>query len=245
MVSPLVIGGEVVKEIVERYISRVKEKYGITGAMVTGSYVSGDMGPNSDIDIFFIWPNNFEAKRGREFFEGVEFEYFLSPEWKYYDRLRTDHIAMKIYATSKILYDPEGRLERIRQAAEQQIEKYVSSVDEKRIPDIVFWLETIRKDGEDLWQQGRHADFLYFTGSQLTAMSDLLSKIHNTFPVYGKYGVRELSLINESYAGSIENFLMSKVDAPAKVAGWISLCEYLARELGDVDITEYSQVSKL
>lgn len=86
------------REIIFKYIEYMKEKHNVSAAMVTGSYVTKEMSPRSDIDLFFIWSEEFKSMRGREYFEGVEFEYFISPEWKYYDRLRTDKTSMRIYS---------------------------------------------------------------------------------------------------------------------------------------------------
>lgn len=58
-------------------------------AMITGSYITGNMKPNSDIDIFFIWNEENKSIRG---------------EWKYYERLETDLTSQQIYATGKILF---------------------------------------------------------------------------------------------------------------------------------------------
>jgi predicted nucleotidyltransferase len=43
------------ESVIENYVGKMRQDYGMIGTMVTGSYVAGNMGPNSDIDIFFIW----------------------------------------------------------------------------------------------------------------------------------------------------------------------------------------------
>ncbi|NLB72816.1 MAG: hypothetical protein GX795_02130, partial [Firmicutes bacterium] len=90
------------ESVVEDYVKKMRQDYGMIGAMVTGSYVAGNMGPNSDIDIFFIWNQENRSMRGREFYRSVEFEYFVSPEWKYYERLKSDLTSQQIYATGQI-----------------------------------------------------------------------------------------------------------------------------------------------
>lgn len=85
------------ESIIEDYIEKMKRDYNIIGAMVTGSYVVGNMQPNSDIDIFFIWNEDNKSMRGREFYKSVEFEYFISPKWKYYERLENDLTSQQIY----------------------------------------------------------------------------------------------------------------------------------------------------
>ena len=72
------------------FLALMQERHDILGAMLTGSYVTGTMMPHSDIDVFFIWQDEGRSMRGCTVFEGVAFEYFFSPVWKYRDRLKTD-----------------------------------------------------------------------------------------------------------------------------------------------------------
>jgi predicted nucleotidyltransferase len=44
----------------------MKREFNMIGAMITGSYITGNMKPNSDIDIFFIWNEENKSMRGRE-----------------------------------------------------------------------------------------------------------------------------------------------------------------------------------
>jgi predicted nucleotidyltransferase len=43
--------GDSLKETIQRFLARMQEQYVVKGAMLTGSYVSGAMMPNSDIDV--------------------------------------------------------------------------------------------------------------------------------------------------------------------------------------------------
>lgn len=43
--------GDPMKETIQRFLARMQEQYVVKGAMLTGSYVSGTMMPNSDIDV--------------------------------------------------------------------------------------------------------------------------------------------------------------------------------------------------
>lgn len=166
------------KETVLKYIDYMREKHGIIAAMVTGSFVTGDMGPRSDIDMFFIWTKAYQSIRGREYFEGLEFEYFISPEWKYYDRLRTDKTSMRIYSGAMILADPENKLENIKNTAIRKVEEYQNRINTDMKKDYTFWLETICSDGEDLFDKKDYSNFLFFTGSNLQKMSDLLCGVN-------------------------------------------------------------------
>jgi len=106
-----------VRDIIRAHVDKQVKERDATAAMVTGSYVTGRMAPNSDIDLFLTWSREYETMRGREYYRGVEFEYFYSPEWKYYDRMRTDPVSARIYSQAEIILDPDGRLARIQAVA--------------------------------------------------------------------------------------------------------------------------------
>ncbi|WIV12724.1 nucleotidyltransferase domain-containing protein [Proteiniborus sp. MB09-C3] len=233
------------KEIIERYIEYMIKKHKIIAAMVTGSYVTGEMGPRSDIDMFFIWEKEYESMRGREYFEGIEFEYFISPEWKYYDRLRTDKVSMKIYSTSRVLLDSEKKFEKIQKTAIEKVKEYSCNLSIDSRKDYKFWLETISSDGEDLFDKGDYYNFLFFVGVNLQKMNDLLCMLHNKLPVYEKYGVKEIGEIDESYGYKLKEFLKSDYFEGKKKQLWVEMCGYLHEKLGDYDITSYERYQRL
>lgn len=223
----------------------MKEKHKIIAAMVTGSYVTGEMSSRSDIDMFFIWTDEFKSMRGREYFEGFEFEYFISPEWKYYDRLRTDQTSMRIYSSSMILLDKEKRLENIQNTALTKVKEYKSELNDDARKDYKFWLTTICSDGEDLLDKKQYSNFLFFSGANLQMMSNLLCKLNSKLPTYHKYGVKEILEIDEIYGGKLEKFLLCNYDNSEKKHLWIELCNYLQEKLGDYDITNYESIQLL
>ncbi|MBM7614133.1 nucleotidyltransferase domain-containing protein [Alkaliphilus hydrothermalis] len=233
------------RETILKYIEYMKEKHKVIAAMVTGSYVTGNMGQRSDIDIFFIWPEEFKSMRGREYFEGLEFEYFISPEWKYYDRLRTDQTSMRIYSSSMILFDSEKKLEKIQSTAMTKVKEYKSDLNDDRRKDYKFWLETICSDGEDLFDKGDYSGFLFFTGSNLQKMSELICKHNNKLPIYNKYGVEETIRVDEVYGELLSRFLITNYEQHDKKDLWVKMCNYLKVQLGDYDITNYESYQLL
>lgn len=230
---------------VSSYIESIKQQRAVTAIMVTGSYATGTMGPRSDIDLFCIWENAYESMRGREYFEGLEFEYFISPEWKYYDRLRTDLTSLRIYSSAKILLDPEGKLQKVQQAAQQKVREYTFSISEDRRQDWQYWLETICSDGQDLFDAQDFPNFLYFTGANLQKMNDLFCQMHGKLPTYVKYGVAEMSQIDPDYGALLARFLRVDHTVPEKKDLWVELCLCLISGLGSFDLTNYERIEKL
>ncbi len=233
------------QDIVQRYINHMKEKHGVSAAMAAGSYVTGRMGPNSDIDLFFIWPREYEAMRGREYFEGLEFEYFMSPEWKFYDRMRSDPVSVSVYSQAKVIHDPEGRLQKIIDTAKEKAAERPPTPDEDLRRDLKFWLETIRRDGEDLFDRESFDNLTYFIGANLPRMTELAGRLKGAPPVYGKYGVDEIEAADPAYGALLRDLLRSAPSDCDRREAWVRLCSYLEGQLGEVDVAQYFSLQKL
>ena len=165
------------------FLEYMKKKYNITAAMVTGSYVTGKMGPNSDINMFFLWDDEKQSMRGREYYLDLEFEYFISPEWKYYDRLKLDTVSMRIYSTGKILYDKENKLHDIQKEAIERVGSFTWNLTEAQKKDMKYYIETIQKDGLDMYEKKDYSNFLLFTSSTLEEMCKIICKTNDSLTV--------------------------------------------------------------
>lgn len=233
------------EEKIENYIKYMKDKYRICGAMITGSYVTGTMDEHSDIDIFFIWEDDTKGMRGREFFLDTEFEYFISPEWKYYDRLEKDLTSVRIYSSAKIVYDEGEKLKKIKEKAMDKVKNYKVNMDISQKTDFKFFIETIYNDGIDMYDKKDYNNFLFFTGSYLQNLCDLLCNLNDKLPVYNKYGVSEIKQVDSKFALILENFMIENYLSPNKKRLWAELCDYVQEKLGDINITDYKSVDTL
>lgn len=233
------------EEVIDRYLIKMQKEVGAIGAIVTGSYVTDSMGPTSDIDIFFVTKENFSNKRGREYFEDVEFEYFCSPEWKYYDRIRNDRTSQHIYANGKILLDQDRIMSKIQEEAKNKIKNGTCPLGEKEKYDKSFWVETVMNDGIDLYHKKQFDNFVLFTGSCLEKFSLIISDLSSLPPTYVKYGVTEIKKIDDKYGTTLESFLVTHYESEKKVVLWKEICEYVLSKLGNIDVKNYESVSKL
>lgn len=230
------------KEIIEKYIEYMKAKYNIIGAMVTGSYVTNTMKANSDIDIFFLGSDLEKSIRGREYFMNVEFEYFISPEWKYYDRINTDLTAIRIYSKGVILLDTDGKFKDISKKAALKVKEYNCVIEEKHRPDYKFYVETIYNDGIDMFDSGERSDFVFFTSTSLDNLCNIVCKMRNELPIYNKYGVSEMKIIDSAFGTLVENFLLEDNKNHKKREYWKEICSYVQELLGDADISTIESI---
>ena len=232
------------EEIIMDYIENLNERFNIIGAMITGSYITGTMGPNSDIDIFFLGDKEDESMRGREFYKDIEFEYFISPEWKYYDRLKSDLTSQQIYSTGKIVLDLNNIFKNIQEEAIKCVENYCSNLTLENKKDYSFYIETLLKDGIDMLEAGKIENFYFISGMHLPNFCNIISKLRNKYPVYEKYAIEQLRILDEILYFHVMELYKVK-DKKDLLNRWISLCKYILKELGEINIKNYQVISKL
>ena len=232
------------ESIIEDYIEKMKRDYNMIGAMVTGSYVAGNMKPNSDIDIFFIWNEDNKSMRGREFYKSVEFEYFISPKWKYYERLESDLTSQQIYATGQIIFDTNNIFKNIQKKAIDILENYNPNLDIAERIDYSFYVETIMKDGIDMLEASELENFYFLSGMHIPKFCNIVAKLKKKYPIYEKYAMEHLKLVDEKLYLMIIEFY--KAEAKKDISNkWIDLCKYILNELGNIDIENYQVVTNL
>ena len=230
--------------IIKDYIEKMKKDHKITGAMLTGSYVTGNMGPNSDVDVFFIWDREDESMRGREFYKDVEFEYFVSPEWKYYDRLKKDLTSQQIYARGRIVLDSNDVFQNIQQKSINILEKFNPQLSMSDRSDYSFYVETIMKDGIDMLGKGQLEGFYFLSGMHIPKFCNIIAKIKKQYPLYEKYAMEQMETLDKGLFLIIVEFYKSKGSHEIHNK-WINLCKYVLNELGNIDIQNYQVISKL
>lgn len=230
--------------LIEDYVGKMAKDYKILGAMLTGSYLTGNMKENSDIDIFFIWEIDGESIRGREFYKSVEFEYFISPEWKYYDMLKNDLTSQEIYSKGKIIFDTANIFNNIKLKARELLDSYKPTLSLSDKTDYSFYVETIMKDGIDMLGTGELENFKFLSGIHIPRFCDIIAKLNKKYPIYEKYAIEELKLLDEHLLKLLVCLYQSKsIEEASK--NWISLCKYVLKRLGDIDIVNYQLISKI
>lgn len=116
--------------------------------------------------------------RGREFFKNIEFEYFISPEWKYHDRLKGDLTSQQIYATGEIILDSNNIFKNIQQKSIEITQNYNPTLSISDKTDYSFYIETIMKDGIDMLEDGQLEGFYFLSGMYIPKFCNIIAKIN-------------------------------------------------------------------
>ena len=121
-----------VNKFLEKHIN---EDY-FLGAMLCGSYATGNNTKNSDIDIFIVTKDETKwRERGNIQIDGYLIEYFINPVrqvLKEFDEgFKTNSIATtRIFAGAKILHDKDKTLEKLINQAKQDLNKKIDKISE-------------------------------------------------------------------------------------------------------------------
>ncbi len=97
----------------EKFVKKFSAQKGVKGILVTGSYVTGHLGPNSDIDVFVLHSERYRQAKAI-FIDGIEFECAFQPEQSFYADLEKKSSSQVIrYAQGIILFDTNNVLSKI------------------------------------------------------------------------------------------------------------------------------------
>jgi hypothetical protein len=113
----------------ERFLAPWRERREVTGALVCGSYVTGEPSPRSDIDVhILLTPSTKWRERGNDIVDGFLIEYFSNPPHRIREYFRedysdNDHACATQFATGRIVFDQDGVIAKLKQEARRWIEK--------------------------------------------------------------------------------------------------------------------------
>ena len=120
----------------EKFLETYKNEEYFIGAILTGSYATGNQSINSDIDIYIITKDdNNWRERGNKLVDGFLIEYFINPRKKINDYMNKElqdyHIStIRIFANGKILIDKTGDVAKLIEQAKDYINRDFEDLNE-------------------------------------------------------------------------------------------------------------------
>lgn len=107
------------EQALEKFIGKWKDKKDVVGALVCGSYITGNPSPHSDIDIHILLSKSTNYReRGNEYIDGILIEYFANPLPQHIKYLESDfknrrRVNVHMLTTGKVLFDKTGELKEL------------------------------------------------------------------------------------------------------------------------------------
>lgn len=117
------------EQVLEKFLLAHKNHPDFEGAVLCGSYASGNQTPVSDIDVHIVMSDVCELReRGNVFIDGMLVEYFINPIFKIKETLEREFqeygsATANMFGYGKILYDKTGKVHEIQQLARSYFEK--------------------------------------------------------------------------------------------------------------------------
>jgi len=162
-----------------QFLDEVPFRRHTIGVLVCGSFVTGDPGPRSDVDVHLVLRRGNEwRERGNRIIDGVPIEYFAnSPEqireYFLHEHASNGRMTATMFATGRILSDPEGEVAHLVKEAHAararpfrrpdrvwlEAHKYAlfDALDNledaalRRAPDVAFVYHRLVADAQSLW----------------------------------------------------------------------------------------------
>jgi hypothetical protein len=153
-----------IDEFLKDYIN---EDY-FLGALLTGSYASGNQNVNSDIDLYIVTKDDIDwRERGNKLVNGFLVEYFINPIKKIREymenELKTYHISTtRLFAGGKILIDKTGIVGTLVKEAQNNLSKDFCELDDFAYKMNCYGVWDGFDELEEKYKRKKDIDFSYY-----------------------------------------------------------------------------------
>ena len=116
------------KNVLEKFINEYKDEDFVIGAVLCGSYATGNYTKKSDIDIHIITKEISYKQRGNVIIDGIMIEYFMNPLSEVYKYLENDFKNRRrladanMYVNGIVLFDKTGEIEKLKEDCKKYYE---------------------------------------------------------------------------------------------------------------------------
>lgn len=148
------------------FLEEWKAKGNVIGALVCGSYVTGNPTPHSDIDLHIILSEDTDwRERGNRVVAGFVIEYFANPPRQFAEYFKEDYesndrSAVVQILTGWVLFDTQGAIEQLKLEAREWLKKPFAKPSDTAVELSKYTLWDILDNLQDAWEQ-KTPDFAY------------------------------------------------------------------------------------
>lgn len=152
----------------QKFIKKWENKKEVIGALVCGSYITGNPGKHSDIDVQIILDSNVSwRERGNEIIDGILIEYFVNPLPKCYKYFEQDYsqrrrITSHMFCTGKVLFDKTGELKKLIKDSRKYLVKEYPPQNKIQIEIAKYHLWDMVDNLEEVFEAGFEDFFFVF-----------------------------------------------------------------------------------
>ena len=153
----------------DKFMKRYINEPWFEGAVLCGSYASGNQNKFSDIDVTIIGSNDMGwQEKSNCYVDGFLMEYTINPIWKNQEYMQSgldnhSFINQKMFAYGKILYDKHGVMKRLQQQSIRELKRKIKPFSKYSNEFKKYGLWCRYDDMLSLKQDGYPLDLLYWT----------------------------------------------------------------------------------
>jgi hypothetical protein len=238
-----------------------KKNPDVTGAMVCGSYITGNPSSHSDIDLHLILKNDCTwRERGNKIIDGFLIEYFANPAEKHKDYENSDFLQRKklnahMFATGEILFDNTGDLAQIVERSRKLIEKTFPKPENWETELLKYHIWDSNDNLQEILEADR-PDFSFVYHNSLNSLVESYGQflgyphmpIHKLWSLSQRKAERKKYLYPEFPDQDFIRILseaLSEKDISAQASSFSRLTIHVLQEMGGFDIDGWKLHSQL
>ena len=175
----------------QRFLKKWKNKKEVIGAIVCGSYITGNPSKHSDIDIHILLDSKTSwRERGNEIIDGILIEYFANPIKKHYEYLEEDYkqrrrVNAHMFCTGKVLFDKTGELNQLIKDSKKYLVKKYPKQNKVSVELEKYHIWDMLDNLEEIFE-GNGKDFFFIFYNYLNDLFEIYAKFlqFDSLPVH-------------------------------------------------------------
>ena len=156
------------EKALNKFLERYINEPWFEGALLCGSYASGNQNKFSDIDIAIVGKNDMGwQEKSNCYVDGFLMEYTINPVYKVQEYMKSgfdnhSFIDQNMYAYGVILYDRHGVMKKLRQQSVRDLKKKIKPMSEYSKEFRKYHLWDKYDELHSLKHDGYHTDLIYW-----------------------------------------------------------------------------------
>ncbi len=236
----------------QKFLKKWENKKWVIGALVCGSYITGNPSKHSDVDVHILLDKETSwRERGNEIVDGILIEYFANPTKRYYQYLEEDvksrrRINAHMLCTGKILFDKTGELKKLVKYSKKYLNQKNSKQNKIQIEIAKYHIWDMCDNLEEVYDANSD-EFVFVYYNDLNELFEVYAKYlqFDSFPIHKlkrflvddkdkkKYHIANFP--DERFIGMIVSAIKLKDDSKM-IIEYKAITNYVLQKMGGFNI---------
>ena len=199
----------------QNFIEELKKRSDVLGIILFGSWARGNNRPDSDVDLVVILTESY--RRTVEYRNKQAFEIIYITEkgaFDYWESHKDD--AAGLWATTKILYDKNGTIDRLQTKIKEVLDAGKKAIDEYQLGQFRFDAEDQLKHVERILASDLTTANLILT-NKIFALTELFFDIRQKWTPAPKQRLAEIHKISPDFYALLKQFYQEQISLKDKL----------------------------